>query len=357
MKQALVSPNDVETSPTVQEAETEPEALETDVPEDVQNEIRALAAAEADALVVEEPPEETLHEEEPPEDVEGEGEAFEADVQAEEAEEPLQEPPTPPRPPRRFEFAFRAEPLKAFLGQVAQLVDEAKLVANREGWHVRAVDAAHVALIDVHLTDVADALERVDGTPQSLREDVAFGVDVEKLFALVKKAKKDDIVRIAADLPNASGKDELTVEMGGMTRTMAPIDIADLADPRIPGLTLPATIEMGAADLLLAAKAAEDVSDHLRLTVTRDGLTVSAEGDVDKVSIDFRRGENVEVEFQGSEEAYSSLFALDYLISFLKTVKHETLVLRLGTDFPVRVDWVGTTRGTYLCAPRIETPE
>ena len=356
MKETLVSPNQVETNPTVQEREPEPEAVETDVPEDVQDEIRALAAAEAETLAFEEPPEETFDEEEPPEDTDGEEEAFEAEAQPEEAEEPLREPPSPPRPLRRFEGAFRGEPLQALLAQVAHLVDEAKIVANRDGWHVRAVDPAHVALIDVHLTDVVDAVERMDGTPRSLQDDVPFGADVEKLLALVKKAKREDIVRIAADLPNASDQDMLTVEMGGMRRTMAPIDTADLTDPRIPALTLPAKVEIAAADLLDASRAAEDVSDHVRLTATRDGLSVSAEGDMDKVSIDFRRGESVEVELRGPGDAYSSLFPLDYLTSFLKTVKREALVLRLGTDYPVRLDWDGMTKGTYLCAPRIEPP-
>ncbi len=92
-----------------------------------------------------------------------------------------------------------------------------------------------------------------------------------------------------------------------------------------------------------------------RLTATRNGLSVSAEGDVDKVSIDFRRGENVKVELEGPGEIYSSLFVLDYLTSCLKTVNREALVVRLGTDYPVRVGWDGTTKGTYLCAPRIES--
>ncbi len=356
MKQELVLRNASEAKGKPQEAAPGPEAIETDVPEDVQDEVRALAAAEAETLAFEEPPEETFDEEDPSKSLEAEDAVSEAEAPDEGSEEPPEEPPTPARTPRRFEFAFRAAPLRAFLAQVAQLADEAKVIANGEGWHIRAVDAAHVALIDVHLTDAVDVLERLHGAPQAITADVAFGVDVEKLLALVKKAKKDDVVRIAAELPNALDRDELAVELGGMTRTMAPIDTADLSDPRIPVLNLPAKVELAAADLLNAAKAAEDVSDHVRLSVTGDGLTVRAEGDVDNVSIDFRQGENVEVQIQGPEDSYSSLFPLDYLTAFLKTVKGEALVLCLGTDYPVRVDWDGTTKGTYLCAPRIEAP-
>ena len=113
---------------------------------------------------------------------------------------------------------------------------------------------------------------------------------------------------------------------------------------------------IAAVDLLEATKALESITDHVRLTVTREGLTVLGEGDVDKASLVFRPADGCEVEMNG-DERHTSLFPLDYLQAFLKSVKSEKLVLRLGTDYPVRADWDGTTRGTYLLAPRIENTE
>jgi prefoldin subunit 5 len=83
---------------------------------------------------------------------------------------------------------------------------------------------------------------------------------------------------------------------------------------------------------------------------------VTAEGDVDKVSLDL---EAVVDYVQGEEGRATSLFPLDYLAAFVKAVrdaKVEEIVLQLGTDYPIRVDWDGAVKGTYLCAPRIETP-
>ncbi len=48
------------------------------------------------------------------------------------------------------------------------------------------------------------------------------------------------------------------------------------------------------------------------------------------------------------------LFPLDHLMGFIKRVKDEELRIRLGTDFPSRVDWDGATRGSWLLAPRVE---
>ncbi len=136
---------------------------------------------------------------------------------------------------------------------------------------------------------------------------------------------------------------------------MAAVDTADLADPRVPALNLPAKATIAAEDLLEAPKALESITDHVRLTVTRDGLNVLGEGDVDQASLDFRNGTQCEVEISGDRD--TSLFPLDSLQAFLKAVKAEQRVLHLGTDYPVRADWEGATKGTYLSAPRIEESE
>ncbi len=346
-------------TPKVEPSElvSEPETATTDVPEDVQDEICGLAAAEAEALVIE-PPEEIPEEEALPEVPEGfegddQGEETETEPEAEIEEPEPQEPPKPPRIPRRFEFAVKASSLKAFLAHLEHLVDEAKVHATRDGWHVLAVDPAHVAMVDLILTDLLDAFERVRGTNalRPVEEDVAFGIDLTKMKEVLRLAKKDDTVRVIVDLPDAEDKDRITVEIGRTTRTMAAIDTADIADPKVPALNLPAKLTVAAEDLLEAVKAAESISDHVRLTATRDGLNVTAEGDVDKVSLNIA----VEVEYiQGEEGKATSLFPLDYFSAFVKAAKAGPLVLRLGTDYPVRVDWDGATKGTYLLAPRIE---
>jgi proliferating cell nuclear antigen len=361
-KQILAPVDKAEASVSVSEPEPVehvPEELreerETDVPEDVQEEVRALAAAEAQALEI--PPEEPAKESEevyPEGEFEAEEEVLEteAEAEAEAPVEPPEEPPKPPRPPRRFEFAFQAGPLRTFLAQVAHLVDEAKIVASKDGWHVKAVDPAHIAMIDARLTDLIDCFERRNGVLERIDGEVAFGVDVEKLLALVKKAKKDETIRLSADLPNPEDKDELTLEIGAMRRTMVAIDTADMSDPKVPVLNLRAKVEIAAETLLEAAKACEDITDHVRLTATREGLNVYGEGDVDTMSMDFRHGDEVQVE---TGDRYTSLFPLDYLMAFLKVVKDEKLVVQLDTDYPVRVDWDGVTKGTYLLAPRIES--
>ncbi len=330
---------------------------ETDIPADVQEEIRATAAAEAALVGVLEPEIEYVDVvETETEDVELEEGAVPEEVEAEEDEQEPPEPPKEPRPPRRFEFRVNAAPLKAFVALLEPLADEVKVTANGDAWHVLAVDPAHVAMVDLTLTDLPYAFERRAGVLERITDDAVFGLDLTKMKEILRLLKKDDAVSFIMDLPDAEDKDRITVEIGRTKRTMNAIDTADLADPKVPALNLPAKLTVAMKDLLEAVKAAESVSDHIRLTATREGLNVTAEGDVDKVSLDLEASVDY---VQGEEGKASSLFPLDYLAAFVKAVrdaKVEELVVQLGTDYPIRVDWDGAVKGTYLCAPRIETP-
>ncbi len=142
------------------------EPRETDIPEHVQDEIRALAALEGERLSLK-PSEEIVEEEAlpaTPEELEAEEEDAEAEAEPEvqdEQEEP-EEKPKPQRPPRRFEFRVEAPTLKAFAAQLEHLADEVRVHAAQDGWHVLAVDPAHVAMVDLRL-DRIDCAERRDG--------------------------------------------------------------------------------------------------------------------------------------------------------------------------------------------------
>ncbi len=86
----------------------------------------------------------------------------------------------------------------------------------------------------------------------------------------------------------------------------------------------------------------------------RPRFVVRSEGDVDTFERVFGHDDWIEkVQYDGA--TYRSLFPLDYVCNFMKTMKGNRLRFYLGTDYPVRMDWTGpATKGTWLCAPRIE---
>ena len=276
--------------------------------------------------------------------------AVKADVEPEPVEEPA-----PPLEPRTYIFDLRVKPFRTFLSQLDVLAEDVKLIVTKQGFSVKTVDPAHIAMISVSLSDVVDGFEQKPDVATRDFEPFEVGIDVPKLVGLLKGAKKDELLRVRMDLPDASGRDRLTFYLAGRTRVVGAIDTAGMSDPKIPSFSWKGSIELDAKTLLDAVKPCGEISDHVVLTLTKDGLNVYAEGDVDKETRDITGPEVHETRIPVDAEKLRSIYPLEYLTDFLKAVKDERLVLQLSDDAPLRADWDGVTKGTYLLAPRIES--
>ena len=287
------------------------------------------------------------------------------------------ETPAEPEPPKlpsvRAEMLVDAKPLREFLSQVGAIADEVKVHMTRDGWNVKAVDPAHVAMIDVALpAQRIEALKLEWLRPPSIgaaRPDVVeLGIDVTKVLDVVKASVKGPVwFRYDED------KNRAEIAYGPAKRTMSTVDTTGMTDPKIPKLELPAVFTVPGQVLWDAIDACGKVSDHVRLTIEPGHnayspvLTVLAEGDVDKWEGSFQE----ECQWvKRAHEKHTSLFPLDYLTSIIKPVKGYRLTVHMGTDYPLRVSWDegeadtggkgkkafdGATKGTYLLAPRIES--
>jgi DNA polymerase III sliding clamp (beta) subunit (PCNA family) len=274
------------------------------------------------------------------------------------------EPPTRPEPmrpivPVEIEVRVGGKTLKTFLTQIGTMVDECKVVArNHEGLIVKAVDPAHVAMVEValpmsSLTDLS--CRSLNGIPFP-KDGQEFGIDIDKFMGVAKRAAKNEVSVLYRNDPKESFETAFATE----TRTMNAVDTAGMSDTRIPNLKLPVTFRIPAKSLLEACKAAGEISDHIRLEAAFDAddrpkLVVTAEGDVDKFRAEF-------LDNTGQIEAVSrpwvkcaSFFPLDYFEKMVKSVKDSTLTVHMGNDYPIKFEWDDATKGTFLLAPRIES--
>ncbi len=269
---------------------------------------------------------------------------------------PVQEKP---KPVPMLEAQFDAGILKEFLKEIAAIDDEAKMVVDRDGWHVRAVDPAHIAFVALDLPLAVFRWNYIQwkrppeegGDPPASLE---FGIDVEKLLEILKKPKGPVSFRYVGD----SDPGTIQIEMGPETRTTSAVDASGMGDLKDVKLNLPVEFTIGGKALLEALKACEAVSDHCILTVDNGGeggtfrLVVSAEGDVDRYQRVFS-DEVKRVRHDGS--GYRSMFPLDYMERLVKSVKDCNLSVQMSTDYPIDIRWTDRTVGRYALAPRIET--
>jgi len=243
-----------------------------------------------------------------------------------------------------FNAKVKSEVLKGIIDVISPLVNEVKFNISPKGISLRAVDPAHVAMVDLQIKSKAFDEYKAD--------EMELGIDMDKLGGIMRLSSAGDIVSLEYD----EEANRLVVKIGNLVRKMGLIDTAGMPDPKMPNLSLPAKIVIKASELNQGVRASEAVSDHIALTVNEDNFELFAEGDTDTVNLKLPK--DMLVELTASSKC-KSLFSIDYFSNMIKSVRgDDKITMQLGNDNPIRVEFdIADSKGhvTYLLAPRIES--
>ena len=239
-----------------------------------------------------------------------------------------------------FKAKVKVEVLKTILDAVSTLVDEAKIQVTPEGVSLKAVDPAHVAMVDLSIGKKAFVEYKAT--------DMDMGVDLDKLKDILKLAASGD----AIELEYKEDQHRLVFKIGHVTRRMALVDTANMGDPKVPNLNLPNQVTLLAKELKNGIRASEAVSDHIALVAHGKSFELIADGDTDQVHLSLADGDLIKIQ---APDKSRSLFSLDYFSNMSKVVADGNAVtLHLGTDYPVKVEFDiadGAGHIIYLLAP------
>ena len=242
-----------------------------------------------------------------------------------------------------FKAELRSDALKGLINVISTLIDEVKFTISPEGISLKAVDPAHVAMVEINLGKGAFESYEAD--------DTEIGIDIDKVKDVLKLASSGDVISMEQD----EGRGRLIFKVGNITRRMNLIDTSSLNDPRVPQLELAASIEVPVTDLQKGIKASESISDHIALTADTDRFELHCDGDTDSVDLVMEASNDVKIVSDGK---VSSMFPLDYFSNLIKAIPSDLRVrIELDTDFPVRIVFAlaeGNGVVRYLLAPRIE---
>ena len=243
-----------------------------------------------------------------------------------------------------FNAKVKSEVLKGIIDVTSPLVNEVKFNITSKGISLRAVDPAHVAMVDLQIN--SKAFEEFKANEMEL------GIDMDKLSSIMRLSNTGDMVSMEYD----ENTNRLIIKIGNLVRRMGLIDTAGMPDPKMPNLNLPAKVIIKAAELNQGVRASEAVSDHLALTVNKDNFELFAEGDTDTVNLKLPKKLLTELD---AKSKCKSLFSIDYFSNMIKPVKGEDpITIMIGNDNPIKVEFnIAEDKGhvTYLLAPRIES--
>lgn len=237
-----------------------------------------------------------------------------------------------------------ADVLRQVVDVVSTLVDEAKFKVDKDGISLRAVDPAHVAMVELSLSK--NAFDEYSGTETEL------GIDMERLEDILRLAHSGEKLAIE----HTDGKNHLVVTIGRLTRRMALVDTAGMSDPRVPNIELPSSIVLKAEQLSFGLKASDKISDHIALVAEEGYFEMSSEGDSDSVEYRLPKDDLVAID---SKQKVRSLFPLDYFQNMARAISPSSQVtINLGNNYPVRMEFdiaEGKGHVKYLLAPRVES--
>ena len=246
-----------------------------------------------------------------------------------------------------FKAEIRADTLKGLVNVISTLIDEVKFTISPEGITIKAVDPAHVAMIELNID--AGAFESYSA------DQTEIGLDLDKVKDVLKLSSSGDIISMEQD----EGYGRLIFRIGNITRRMNLVETSSMNDPRVPPLELSSMIEVSVTELQRGIKASENISDHIALTITDEYFELSCEGDTDSVNLKMEKSQLTSLEISGDKQKYSSMFPLDYFSNIIKAVPSDSSIrIDLDNDYPVTLKFAlaeGKGSVKYLLAPRIES--
>ena len=172
-----------------------------------------------------------------------------------------------------FKADLKSDTLKGLVNIISTLIDEVKFTIGPDGMTLKAVDAAHVAMIEMEVGK--DAFESYEA------DSCEIGLDLDKVKGVLKLASSGDIVSMEQD--DTHGR--LVFKVGNITRRMNLVDTATMNDPKVPQLSLATSISLMVDELQKGIRAADTISDHITLRAGPDFFELSCEGDTDSVSL------------------------------------------------------------------------
>ena len=249
-------------------------------------------------------------------------------------------------------MAFKAstvgsEDLKAIISAVSTLVEEATFVASSEGITFRGMDPSHVALIDITWPNSAFEKYECDS-------EVKFGVKIDELGKLIKRAGKKDPIDIAV---SADGK-QLLVTISGTKKYKIRLIEQSVTDTPLPKISYEAKIAMSvpAFDRILGD--IDVVSDYLTIVTKGSKAKFSGKGEAGEASLEVGKDDEDVAEISAGEES-TATYSLEYLNPITKAIgaTASDILCEYSGAKPLRMEFKVSNIGRihFYLAPRVES--
>jgi len=239
-----------------------------------------------------------------------------------------------------------SDDLKAIISAISTLVEEATFVASSEGITFRGMDPSHVALIDILWPNTAFEKFECDS-------DIKFGVRIEEVAKLIKRADKKDSITISI-----SDDNKLLVTIGENKKYRIRLIEGSATDTPLPRIPYEARIEMPAHSFERVLGDANVVAEYLTMLARDEGAVFSGKGDTGEVSIEVAKDSDDLTEISVKNDSEGT-YSLEYLMPVVRAVGNtvSSIVCEFSGSKPMRIEFRVANMGRihFYLAPRVES--
>jgi proliferating cell nuclear antigen len=226
----------------------------------------------------------------------------------------------------------RIEPFRNLVKALSVIVEEGTFNIDEAHMKLLAMDPSHVAMVDFELPSEFFDKYSCEGEPR-------LSFNIGEFLKFLDRVDRDEHVAIKLDEEGA----RLTIrcKSGGHTRRFA-MPILEPLDEEVPqpNIFFKASARILTQSLRRSIRDASLVSEHVRIEVQKDALTISATGDMGEALSEWRKDSDELLELKTEEESKAT-FTLSYLQDIVNAVSasSEVATIELLTDMPIKMDF------------------
>ncbi len=238
--------------------------------------------------------------------------------------------------------------LKEIADLLNTVVTEAKFKVESGLISVKVVDPAHVAMVCLDIPKEAFVEYQIDG-------DEELALDVERMKSVIRLANSSDQVTLSKE------KEKLKFEINNISKSIALLDNSTVVTPRVPVITSENYVVVSKTEFERGLRAAEDVSDSIRLILSSDEFRAKSSSDSEESEMILTRDMLKEIKCAST---IKSSYPLEYLLKLVKSLTtSDEIKLSFKDDYPLNIEFTfgqgkgtqpGVIKGSFLLAPRME---
>ena len=231
--------------------------------------------------------------------------------------------------------------LRDSISIISELVTEGRFSITKNGVELVAMDPANVAMIIYKLLPSSFTEYHVD-------EPTMLGINLANLKQVLRRAGLTDTLTLEVQ----DGKLHITLE-GASKRTFSlPIIALDEKEQKVPNLSFPSSATLPSSVLTNAIEDASIVAESVLFTIEPGLFTLTAEGDLNKASIQTRESDSTIILAEGKTKAK---YAVEYLKKMTQGAKlSDTVTVRVDTNYPLKLEYktIDKVSLEFILAPR-----